>query len=277
MNVALRVSALAVSLFSFGACGVNRGAQMSSTDSTVAESDPASIDSACSLGEQSPTIVKRDGNSILQFWTIPQRRVFFSRSLPDDTTFLDFRQTIRLANADINPPVADPPQPASENERQMWANEARNVEVAYSGRGGNVRPLQCLDALLFAYQNARYSQISHPTEFIASILRQSLNGQNMLRIYFAGSDTEFPPKGFYGFDEIKQDMAMGWEFWTVLHNHTVQSNNGAPALGVPAPSTSDVDLLRSLSNSAGLQNAWVTNGFYTIEIPAIAFDQYLGR
>ena len=87
----------------------------------------------------------------------------------------------------------------------------------------------------------------------------------------------FPPKGFYGFDEIEQDLAAGWEFWTVLHNHTVQRNKGEPALGVPAPSTSDVDLLRNLAKEMGLQSAWITNGFFTIEIPARAFKHYLGR
>ena len=230
----------------------------------------------CAFGGPA-TMVKQDGNSILQFWTTPQRDIFFAPLLPNDADFLDFRRTIRRANADINPPIADPPQPANENERQVWAREAQNVEIALSGQAGSIRPLHCLDGLLFAYQNARYPQISQPTEFIASILRQHSDGQTIVKIYFTGSDAEFPPRDFYGLDEIKQDIALGWEFWTVLHNHTVQSNNGAPALGVPAPSTSDVDLLRSLSDEHGLQNAWVTNGFFTIEIPSSAFSQYVGR
>ena len=38
---------------------------------------------------------------------------------------------------------------------------------------------------------------------------------------------------------------------------------GKPALGVPAPSTSDVELFRGLTARLGLREVWVTNGMYT--------------
>jgi hypothetical protein len=98
-----------------------------------------------------------------------------------------------------------------------------------------------------------------------------------LKVYFGAGDTMFPPKTVYGFDEVGTAVADGWELWVVLHNHTVQENNGQPALGVPVPSTSDIDLLRNLSSDLGLQSAWVTNGFFTIDVPATALGLYLGR
>ncbi len=231
---------------------------------------------ACAFADP-PTIVKQEGNTILQFWTIHESDVLSSTILPTDSAFADYRRAIEAAGAALRRPIADPPQPANDAERQMWADEATNVDVAFSGDAGIVRPIQCLDALLFAYQNARHPQLTHPTEFIASILRQRIEDGVQLKIYFAASDQMFPPMGFLGFDEIDEDVDDGWEFWTLLHNHTVQENQGEPALGVPAPSTSDVDLLRFLADGSGLQSAWVTNGFYTVEIPASAFDQYLGR
>ena len=222
-----------------------------------------------------PTMVKQEGSTVLQFWTIPESDILSSTLLPKDSAFAEYRRAIEAAGANLLRPIADPPQPANEAERQMWADEAMNVDVAFSGDAGIVRPIQCLDALLFAYQNVRYPQLSHPTEFIASILRRRVDDEGELKIYFAASDQMFP--AILGFDEIEEDVEDGWEFWTLLHNHTVQENQGEPALGVPAPSTSDVDLLRWLADGSGLQSAWVTNGFYTIEIPAEALGQYVGR
>jgi len=224
-----------------------------------------------------PVVLKQSGNAILQVWTVNDSESLSSALLPVDGAFLEYRRTLERAGADRLRPVADQPQPANESEREMWSREKRNEELAYSGRAGVVRPVRCLDALLFAYQNARYPQLSHPTEFIASILRQTIDGKPVLRIYFAASDALFPSKDYYGFEDIKKEISAGWEFWAMLHNHTIQRNNGAPALGVPALSSSDVDLLRSLAQSVALQNAWITNGFYTIVLPVAALDQYLGR
>jgi len=232
--------------------------------------------SHCGFAE-APVVVKRSGSAVLQFWTVAERSVLRPADLPRDSAFLEFRRTIERAGADLLRPVADPPRIRGASDAEVWRLEARNEELAYSGRAGLVRPARCLDALLFAYQNTRYPQLSHPTEFIASILRREVNGEWLLRIYFSASDMLFPPQDYYGFDEIEKELAAGWEFWAVLHNHTVRSYRGALALGVPAPSTSDVDLLRSLVGNLGLRNAWITNGFFTIEIPAVALDQYVGR
>ena len=46
------------------------------------------------------------------------------------------------------------------------------------------------------------------------------------------------------------------------------------ALGVPAPSTNDVMLARSLAEGEGLRRVLVTNGFYTIDIPTELLDRY---
>lgn len=232
--------------------------------------------SACSF-DVSPTVLARDGTAILQMWIVADSDVWGSAVLPDDADFLAYRRAIEGAGAALRRPVADPPQPATDAERALWDAEARNVDVAFSGRAGEVRPVRCLDALLFATQNARYSQLSHPTEFIAAILRRRDRGRDVLKIYFTAGDMMFPPPALIPTDRIRQDRSAGWTLEAILHNHTVQTYRGRPALGVPAPSTSDVDLLRSLASGMGLQGAWVTNGFYTVEIPAALLDAYEGR
>ena len=67
----------------------------------------------------------------------------------------------------------------------------------------------------------------------------------------------------YGFEVVDSIVAEGWSYWYAIHNHTVQKNGDLLALGVPAPSTSDVGLYRSLAEEMGLESLRVTNGFYT--------------
>lgn len=49
--------------------------------------------------------------------------------------------------------------------------------------------------------------------------------------------------------------------------------DGKPALGVPAPSTSDVQLFKRLVEDLGLREVWVTNGMYT----GIVHSENLGQ
>jgi hypothetical protein len=111
---------------------------------------------------------------------------------------------------------------------------------------------------LFAVQDARYSQLIRPTEFIANILRRD----DRLKIYFGASDLMFPPTSVHGFEQVAADVAAGWQYWIILHDHTVRTLNGTPALGVPAPSTNDVQLFRALATKLGLREVWVTIGIY---------------
>jgi hypothetical protein len=93
-------------------------------------------------------------------------------------------------------------------------------------------------------------------EFVAHILRRD----DRLKVYFGASDLMFPPGNFYGLEETAAEVAAGWRYWVVLHNHTVRTLDGKPALGMPAPSTSDVQLFRGLVQNLGLREVWVTNG-----------------
>jgi hypothetical protein len=81
----------------------------------------------------------------------------------------------------------------------------------------------------------------------------------------------------YGFDVATDSAAQGWEYWYVLHNHTTQRNGDRLALGAPALSTSDVQLMRNLARDAGLGSARVTNGFYTYTVPVGELDRLRSR
>ena len=98
----------------------------------------------------------------------------------------------------------------------------------------------------------------------------------MLRVYFGASSALFPPSEVYGLDEAGRDVASGWNYVAMLHNHTVQDADGQIRLGVPAPSVSDVQLLNGLVARHGLDQVWITNGVYTLETNSRDLDQYLG-
>lgn len=148
-------------------------------------------------------------------WELPASPVWESGNLPRSSAYAAYRAAIDAAGANLFRPISDPPQPKDEAEREVYRRERLNEEVMYSG-GGQVRRIQCLEAALFARQHERYSQLTHPTEFVAHILRRG----DRLKVYFWGSDQPFPPRAGYGQDEARTDISAGWQFSAFLHNHT---------------------------------------------------------
>lgn len=221
-----------------------------------------------------PTVVKAPDNGLLQYWKLEKSALWLGPLLPTDSAYVRYRRRIEEAGADLAQPVQYVPEP--ERNSEQWRRELHNVETAYSGQAGTLRPVRCLEALLFAYQNTRHSQLERPTEFIASVLRKRIEGRTIFRLYFGAGDELFPPKEVYGFDEVERDVASGWEYVAMLHNHTIQDAGGELRLGVPAPSIADVQLLNSLVEDYGLERAWITNGLYTLDLSATDLAQYLG-
>lgn len=224
-------------------------------------------DSRCMLPTE-PDTVRTDGNAVLLVWEFPADPVYSSFRLPADGGYLAYREAIRADGADLKHPVADQPNPANEEEAALWADERFNGELARSGEAGTIEPIRCLDALLFAWQHGRVSQLEQPTEFLASVLSRQIDGESHLAIVFGASEEMFPPKTVYGFDVVDEYRSRGWRYWYALHNHTIQLNGDRLALGTPALSTSDVQLTRNLASGAGLESARVTNGFYTYSVPS---------
>lgn len=242
-----------------------------------ADSRPDPVDPRCAWPSE-PTLLARDSNASLLSWELVATPWLDRPVIPDDPAYLAFRTAIRDAGSDRRwPAVTDRPEPTGKAEREIRRREQRNNELARSGRVGRIRPIHCLEALLFAYQHNRYSQFTHPSEFLASVLRKQVGDEMRLRVQFAGGEDMFPPKSLYGIDQIEQAIADGWELWVALHNHTVKEHRGRPRLGVPVPSTSDVDISRSVARDLGLRQVRVTNGFYTIEVDAAELGELQGR
>ncbi len=250
------VSGLAL-LFTLGVFGCDQA------EKQLLETRTAEIASLCKLPPDAAvtTILQRD-DAVLETWAFRLEHVV-TQALPDAPVFAAYRAAIERDGADVVRPVADPPIIRTDAEAAMWADEFANNDVVFSGAVGSIDAISCLDALLFVRQAERYSPIDNPTEFLASVLRREAHtGPDLVVVFGAGSGAVLP-KDVYGFDVVSRYLADGWSFWYTLHNHPVQRNGELLALGVPAPSTNDVQLSRNLGTSMGLESVRVTNGFYT--------------
>ncbi len=223
------------------------------------------------LGE--PDVLAQHEGASLVRWELPANDVWRAQALPKSPALARYRARIQAAGGDLLHPVADAPDIPNDYMREVWRREDHNRDLAYSGKAGRVRPVQCWEALMLARHFERVDPFKTPSEFIAA-MTLSPNGQRV-RFYFGAGTEAFPPKQVYPFEAVSQDVGRGWRFEGFLHNHTVRSHNGQPALGVPAPSTNDVMLSRGLVSELGMGAVWVTNGFYTADIPAEALDGYL--
>ncbi|MEM9492750.1 MAG: hypothetical protein AAGC55_26615 [Myxococcota bacterium] len=242
---------------------------------TTAQHDLAT-DERCRL-VSAPVLVRQQDAAVLQYWEFPLTDSLLEPVLPSDPGLRAYRAAVATAGAAAMKPDLYIPQDIDDNQRSVWERERENVAMAYRGQGGVIRPIHCLESLFFAEQHARYSQLNRGTEFIVSVLRKTIDGQTVIKAYFTAGAAMFPPKQLYSFDEAAADVANGWEFWFVLHNHTFQEFAPSMTLGVPVPSTSDIELSRALVASADLRSIRVTNGFYTIDVPRDVFHKYLVR
>lgn len=239
----------------------------------VAPGTSDTIDPDCNFPNAAETVLEDQG-LVLRIWKFPWDDLYAGPALPDDAAYHAYRATIRAAGAEERYPVFEVPDGLDASEAVVWRDEAFNNEMVYSGDAGTVERITCLDALIFAQQNARVPQIERGTEFIASVLRRSSEGREEAAVVFGAGEERFPPNSIYGFDIVDEYMDEGWSYWYLIHNHTRQRNG---ALGVPGPSTSDVRLVRWLADTRGLERARVTNGFYTFDAPVDELREFRWR
>lgn len=232
---------------------------------------PAAPAAATCRLDEAPVTVYDDGAAVLLRWDLADRPALWSPALPDDDGYQAFRAAIRAAGAELRAPIADRAPPADDAAREGWRREDHNAALVLDGKAGTLRPIHCLEALMFARQHARHDELTTPTEFMVLVLRRG----DRLRLYFGAGDQLFPPRTVYGFDQAAADVADGWTLELALHDHTVQRRGDRPALGMPSLSTNDVFLFRNKVADLGLRAAWVTNGVYTAEIPAADLDRFL--
>lgn len=215
-----------------------------------------------------------DSTYVLKVWRFPLERQHSATLLPNEPGLLAYRDAMHAAGVVERYPTLHVPPARDEAEARVWQDEAHNNSLAYTRLAGSIEPITCLDALLFAEQNARVPQVDRPSEFLASVLRKETSGRQEVVVVFGAGSGVVPPSPAYGTEIVDAYLVAGWRYWYALHNHTRQANG---SLGVPVPSTSDVQLVRNLARDSRLERVRVTNGLYTFDAAVAELADFRAR
>src|SRR5437879_7997064 len=159
-------------------------------------SDP--VDPACVL-PGAPAVVLEDGGVVLWVWRVPWKDAYARPALPNNAGLLAYRAAIREEGAEERYPALAVPTGASGPNADVWRDESFNNDLVYRGVVGAIGPITCLDALLFAQQNARVPQLERPTEFLASVLRKGSDEREEIGGVCGAGPELFPPRTVYRF------------------------------------------------------------------------------
>ncbi|MGZ8469316.1 MAG: hypothetical protein ACXW61_07515 [Gemmatirosa sp.] len=224
-----------------------------------------------------PEIVRQSADTIHLRWTAR------TDAIPDAWTpdalpaLRDFRAAIgaRIESVDAHALLRRQADYWAGRSEADGRRESENGRLVLSGAVGTLRPIACLEALLLDHQAARVPMAARPTEFQALVLRRAATdtAPAMVRVYAAASHAPWPPKlGPIVDSLVARDRRDGWTVHAHLHNHPFYLDRAATDIaGANAPSLSDAQYYRALHASLGLERAWITNGFTTVEIPARDF------
>ncbi|GLC25744.1 hypothetical protein [Roseisolibacter agri] len=229
-----------------------------------------------------PEILAQRADTAWQRWTLPADAlptVWDPAALP---ALRAFRDTVAaaLGATDARTLLQRQIDHLGSRPDSTLRREAGNGRLVRDGVVGTLRPIGCLEALLIDAQAARFPMAARPTELQALLLHRAATGERpaQLRVYQAASGAPWPPKLDPLMAHVARDRADGWTVRAHLHNHPFYlEKRDADVAGANAPSLSDVQLYRWLRTSLGLESAWVTNGFTTVEIPARDFDRLDGH
>ena len=189
----------------------------------------------CDLPSDPEILLAGDGAELVR-WTLPEEATYFTPALDSELVYDGYRDYLVALPVDVS-----------------WVPGTET---------GVIEPITCLDAGLFAWHNQRVDQRTTQTEFLASVLRRD----GRLTILLGAGSEMFPPKAVYGLVEVAEFQADGWEYVYAIHNHTLDDRSGTMRLGTPGLSEPDAELSLSLAANRALQEARVTNGFFTFRI-----------
>lgn len=197
------------------------------------------------------------GGRLLQVWEVADAAVWWSDA--DPAGYGAFRAKVAQHAGETDPLKLLAQVPSANNRIvSQWAADW-------------IRPANCLEKLLQQAQDRRIDTFTSPTEFLAAVLR-SADGAR-LRIYFYTINQDGIGRATPVTGPATADHQAGWKVLGILHNHAFHP--GQPELNSPlAPSTPDARSMANFAASAGLAEAWITNGLHTARIPAAAFGLF---
>jgi hypothetical protein len=200
---------------------------------------------------------------------------------------LTFREAIReRLGADINSrDLIERQRAIFQTLSDEWSGEASNSALLLGGEAGTITDMSCLETMLWAWQDARYPMLDHPTEFGAFVLQ----GDGEVRVYLSSADLVGGRVNREVTEQMQADILAGFRLITHIHNHpflfdrevgdrmwTIEATVEDIA-GALAPSMSDVGFYRGFRESHGLEEAWITNGFQSSRFSSGEFDVLIAR
>lgn len=224
------------------------------------------------LRDTPATVQHETDGELHQYWVLVDREDLWQLESPPHPALTDYRNRVREVVADTGPLAM------IRKNREMfpWLEREHPAErtinrLVESGAIGRHRPMSCLESQLLAYQAARFPLFEQPTEIAALVLRRSA-GSPQLKIYVLADDDGPPPKPVHALEAMASDLDHGWRLWGTFHNHTLDLESERGLLAIAAPSSSDLQVFRFLHRSFGLEHAFITDGFSTLELTADEFE-----
>lgn len=226
-----------------------------------------------------PAVLHQAADTVFLSWSYSAGQLPEHASLPDLPGLSSFLDTVRVQTGTLDPHALLQRQigyyaSRSDSDSQ---GEAANGQSVLSALVGTLRPITCVEALLVEFQAQRSPMASRPTEFQAVIMERTVSGTHQVRVYFAGSNAPWPPKGDLLFDRVVHDRREGWRAVAHLHNHPFLLASGGDIAGANAPSLTDVQFWQHLRDRIGVESARITNGVTTFEAFAPDFDRLQAR
>jgi len=230
------------------------------------------------LWEAEPVVQYRDGDEIHQYWILADRPDLWSLATPEFESLGRYRERVRRALPDTSPLGMI----RSNRERNPWLdqeypNEDRVNRQVEAGVGRH-RPMNCLESHVLAYQAKRFPLYEQPSEVVALFVKLSEtpggSGEgDLVKVYLAADDDPILPKPNWAVESVEADVARGWRFAAVFHNHTFDHSPDRGLIPVAAPSTNDLQVSVALEERLGLEAILVTDGFSTLELSADEFER----
>jgi hypothetical protein len=212
-------------------------------------------------------IIDSSGYVIHQLWEIPNDPALWQKDFPAFPSFQQYEQSLidHFGQAKL-----DSVRLARSQKTGAYgtSGDQNNAQLVLDGKAGAIRPINCLEAHLLNFQLQRFPLFDHPTEFGAFILKKD----SLLRIYYSASDQPWPPKDHIIQPKIDQDIQNGWKLFGHLHNHYNSAEEDY--LGVLAPSMADAHYFKGKKEGFGLEKAFITNVFHTVEIDSSDFHLF---
>jgi hypothetical protein len=195
--------------------------------------------------------------------------------MPSSSAFSSWLDWIRSSGASLDQ------RRLLQRQRMIYSGmgiveETRIFDLILNGSAGRIEPVNCLEALLLAEQEARFPSRKAATEFQALVMERGEGGAKQLRVYFASGDLAgMAPLLDPILDRVRGDLALGWKARGHLHNHPFIFLPGQDDIaGTAIPSATDAESYVWYGKEFGIAEARITNGVSTLVIPSGQFSLF---